>query len=190
MRLVFLISCLCIALFLSGCAHTFLIEPNAPRERYGEAQEFLHRNKPAKVELNTGKTWRATDLHIGADSTVFRIDGGTDRIVMLNDRIRTITTQDRRRGTQDGALVGAFSGALCGLFVGAIIAQMNSRDGEQYGQSDRDNGHRSSIVTSIGVGGGVGALMGAVVGHHSGAMRTVLVSRDPRDPRRWEYLPR
>ncbi len=129
---------------------------------------------------------RVTDWHIGPDSTVFRIDGASDRIVMLNDRIRTLTTQDSRRGLRDGALIGGFSGGIVGLFIGSIMATMQ-------GSCDdcSMNDHSGTYVFSgLGIGAGIGAVTGALIGTHTGAMRTVVFHPDPHDPRRWEYLPR
>ncbi len=168
----------------SGCAHTFTIEKDAPPQRYTEAQSFLHQ-RPAKLFTKTGKQMRVTDWHIGPDSTVFRIDDATDRIVMLNDRIRTMTTQDSRRGMRDGALIGGFSGGLVGLFIGSIAASLQ---GSCHDCEDRNTG--AIVLTGLGVGAGVGAVTGALIGVHTGSMRTVEFYPDPKDPRRWEYLPR
>ncbi|MBK6766606.1 MAG: hypothetical protein IPG71_09920 [bacterium] len=171
-------------LFVS-CAHTFVIERGAPPERYADAQQFLHQ-KPAKLVLKTGKIWRATEWHFGPGSTVFRIDDATDRMIVMNDRIRAITTQNSGRGMRDGALIGGFAGGLAGLFLGSIAASM------QEGCDDcTDKSNSGTIVlTSLGIGAGFGALSGAVLGSHTGAMRSVVYYPDPKGPSRWEYLPR
>lgn len=171
-------------LFVS-CAHTFVIESDAPPQRYADAGQFLHQ-RPAKLELRTGKRWRATEWHIGPDSTAFRIDGATDRLVMLNAKIRTLTTQDSRRGMRDGALIGGFAGGLAGLFVGSIAASMQDGCDDC---SEKSNGG-AIVLTGLGIGAGIGALGGAVLGSHAGAMRSVVYYPDPKDPSRWEYLPR
>ncbi|MBL0061500.1 MAG: hypothetical protein IPP40_08465 [bacterium] len=168
----------------SGCAHTFTIEKNAPPQKYVEAQNFLHQ-RPARLFTKAGKLMRVTDWHIGPDSTVFRIDGATDRIVMLNDRIRTLTTQNSRRGMRDGAMIGGFSGGILGLFIGSIAASIQEGC---YDCEDRNGG--AIILSGLGIGAGIGAVTGALIGTHTGAMRTVEFYKDPHDPRRWEYLPR
>ncbi len=81
---------------------------------------------------------RVSDWHIGPDSTVFRIDDATDRIVMLNDRIRTLTTQDSRRGTRDGAIIGGAVGGVLGLIVGAIATTMDPTYDCETGPEDPD----------------------------------------------------
>ncbi len=182
---------------LSGCAHVLYIEKSAPSEKYVQAQTFLH-PKPANLYLNTGKKFLVTDLHIGQDSTVFRIDGTTDRIVMMNDKIRSITTQDERKATIKGAKIGAVVGGVLGLAVGGLISSWdNSKDCEtgpadyDYGSCGQDDDNDALIVlSSIGSGILVGALTGGVIGSQSGTYRTIMLNWDPKDARRWEYLPR
>jgi len=171
-------------LFVS-CAHTFVIERGAPPEQYADAEQFLH-VRPANLELRTGKRWRATDWHIGPDSTTFRIDGATDRIVILNEKIRALTTQDSRRGMRDGALVGGFAGGLAGLFIGTVLASVQG----DCDDCTEKNNSGTTVLAGLGIGAGIGALSGAALGHHTGAMRSVVFYPDPKDPSRWEYLPR
>lgn len=183
----------------SGCAHTFIIEKNAPPERYREAENFLH-DKTASVKLNTGGTLHATNMHIGPDSTVFRIDGATDRIVVMNERIRSIATQDIREGVEDGALAGAIGGGIVGLIIGGLIASIDYKvtcDSGPYEENDpwgscKQPEENDAITVLAGLGTGVigGGLLGALIGSQTGTMHCVEFYRDPKDPQRWEYLPR
>ncbi len=190
---------LCLLVLFSGCAHTLVIEKGAPPERYREAQEFLHSDKPASLFLHTGTKLRATDLYIGPDSTVFRIDAGTDRIVILNERIRSITTQDARKGIRKGAVIGGITGGFLGLVIGGLIASIDYNvncdsgpEEEDYTWSCTQPKENDAIAVLAGVGTGllIGSAVGALIGSQSGTMRSVLFYRDPKDPRRWEYLPR
>ncbi len=182
----------------SGCAHVLVIEKDAPPQRYVEAQNFLHQ-RPARLFTKTGKLMRVTDWHIGPDSTTFRIDGATDRIVMLNDRIRTLTTQDSRRGTRDGAIIGGAIGGVLGLIVGAIATTMDPTYNCETGPEDpdyewscgqKDDNDGLIVLSGLGIGAAVGAVTGALIGSQAGTMRSVEFYRNPKDPRRWEYLPR
>lgn len=170
----------------SGCAHTFTIEKDAPPQKYSEAQNFLHQ-RPARLFTKTGKLMRVTDWHIGPDSTTFRIHDATDRIVILNNRIRTLTTQDSRRGMRDGALIGGFSGGIVGLFIGTIMATMQGSCDDCNNENDHSG---TAVFAGLGIGTGIGAVTGALIGSHAGTMRSVVFYPDPKDPRRWEYLPR
>jgi len=182
----------------SGCAHVLVIEKGAPPQKYAEAQNFLHQ-RPARLFTKTGKLMHVTDWHISPDSTVFRIDDATDRIVMLNDRIRTLTTQDSRRGTKDGAIIGGAIGGSMGLIVGLIASTIdptydcetgpeNPDDNWSCGQEDDNDA--LIVLSGVGIGAAIGAVTGALIGSQAGTMRTIEFYPDPHDPRRWEYLPR
>ena len=182
-------------LVLSGCAHTFVIEKGAPAERYGEAREFLHQDQPAELILTTGKTFTATDLYIGSDTTVFRIEDATDLVIMMNDRIRSITTHEKSNNARTGALIGGFGGGVVGLIVGTVLASMNNVT-YVSSSSDCDCGPSSRedddiiILSSVGIGALSGSFLGAVLGSQTVSFRTLEFYRDHNDPRRWEYLPR
>lgn len=182
-------------LLLSGCAHTFVIEKGAPPEKFAAAQAFLHQ-KPAKLVLKTDKRFRATDLHIGPDSTVFRIDGATDRIVVMNDRIRSIATQDVRKGTRAGVIAGGITGSFLGLIIGGMVAAIDPEyrydtyyNGEEYSHVEEEN-DVAVVFEGIGIGALIGTVMGGLIGSQSGSIHCVEFYRDPKDPQRWEYLPR
>lgn len=193
---VLLLGLLWLLWLFSGCAHTFIIEKGAPPQRYVEADEFLHDN-PATVKLHAGSTLHATDVFIGPDSTVFRIDGATDRIVVMNDRIRSIATQDVRKGIKDGALIGGITGSVLGLIIGGMIAAIDPDYVEETGPESQPYGHFQDkendavvIIQSVAAGAIIGGTFGGLIGSQSGTMHSVEFYKDPKDPRRWEYLPR
>jgi len=172
------------------------IEEGAPPERYEEADKFLH-DKPATVKMHAGSTLHATDVFIGPDSTVFRIDGATDRIVVMNERIRSIATQDVRKAIKDGALIGGIAGGIIGLAIGGLIASIDPDYVEETGPENEPYGHYQDkendaavVLSGLGTGVIVGSLFGALIGSQSGTMHSVEFYRDPKDPKRWEYLPR
>ncbi len=185
--------------FLSSCAHQFVLRKDAPPERYAEAQQFLHQDRAARLFTKTETMLRVTDWHIGPDSTTYRIDGATDRIVMLNERIRTLTTQDSRMGTRNGAITGAIVGSGMGLLVGLLISAIDPQYHCETGPEEpdynwscgrRDDNDAVIILSGVGIGAAIGTVGGALIGSQTGAMRSVVYYPDPRDPRRWEYLPR
>lgn len=182
----------------SGCAHVLYLEKDAPPQKYAEADKFLH-DKPATVKMHAGSTLHATDVFIGPDSTVFRIDGATDRIVVMNDRIRSIATQDVRKGIKDGALIGGITGGVLGLIIGGMIAAIDPEyvyveetgpENVPYGHYQDKENDAVVIIQSVAVGLIAGGSFGGLIGSQSGTMHSVEFYKDPKDPRRWEYLPR
>ena len=148
--------------------------------------------------MHAVSTLHATELFIGSASTVFRIDGATDRSVVMNERIRSIATQDVRKAIRDGALICGIAGGIIGLAIGGLIASIDADkrcetgpEDEPWGPCKQDEENDVVIVLS-GLGSGIigGSLFGALIGSQSGTMHSVEFYRDPKDPKRWEYLPR
>ncbi|MCL4305268.1 hypothetical protein KJZ99_05095 [bacterium] len=178
-------------LIFSGCAHTLVIEKSSPPERYLQANHFLH-DRTATVKLRTGSDLRVTDLHIGRDTTVFSIDGQTDKVLMMNERIRAIATRDRANALRNGALAGGMVGSVVGFFVGALVAAIDPqvRYSEPSGLHGKEENDLAVILEGVGIGAGVGAFSGGLLGSQLAGVRCVEYHLDPKDPRRWEYLPR
>lgn len=131
------------ALFMSGCASTRIVEPNAPTAVFEKIKHDT-RKRDAKMTLTSGETLNARNIQFTQDSTVWMNAQTGKRQTVSTTEVRKIVIKKSR------ALRGFRIGALVGVPVGVLIA------GSLNSESSSDSCRSPNPLTCIGAGIGEG----------------------------------